>query len=221
MIELKDTSKVYRRGRREVKALDGIDLHVDAGEFAVIEGPSGSGKTTLLFLVAGLIRPTTGTVTVNGTELTGRTSSALAAFRQQTFGFVFQMFHLIPYLTAVENVCVPMGLTGVPPAEAAKRAGELLARFDLSDRVDHYPAEMSAGEKQRVAIARAVANRPPVVLADEPTGNLDRKAAEDVLNAFEEINAEDTTIVVVTHDARLMDRASRRLALEDGRLLSG
>ena len=221
MIELKDTSKVYRRGRREVKALDGIDLHVDAGEFAVIEGPSGSGKTTLLFLVAGLIRPTTGTVTVNGTELTGRTSSALAAFRQQTFGFVFQMFHLIPYLTAVENVCVPMGLTGVPPAEAVKRAGELLARFNLSDRVDHYPAEMSAGEKQRVAIARAVANRPPVVLADEPTGNLDRKAAEDVLNAFEEINAEDTTIVVVTHDARLMDRASRRLALEDGRLLSG
>jgi len=218
VIELTGVRKVYRRGERKVCALDGVTLHVDAGEFIVIEGPSGSGKTTLLFTVAGLIRPTGGEIVIDNVTLTGSSAADLAEIRKKKFGFVFQMFHLIPYLTAAENVAVPMGLAGLAPAKAAKRARDLLDRFGLAFRADHYPAELSAGEKQRVAIARAVANRPPIVLADEPTGNLDHKAADDVFRAFEEIHADRTTLLVVTHDARMMERAPRVLRLEDGRL---
>jgi len=219
IIELQDLCKIYRRGTREVRALDGVSLHVDPGEFVVVEGPSGSGKTTLLFAVAGLIRPSSGSVSVDGVALTGRSPAQLAELRKEKFGFVFQMFHLIPYLSALENVCVPMGLAGVRPAEARDRAAGLLERFGLADRADHTLGEMSAGEKQRVAICRAVANRPPIVLADEPTGNLDPKAAQQVFDAFDEIHRDGTSIMVVTHDARVAREAPRLLRLEGGKLL--
>ena len=219
VIDLKGVSKIYRRGTREVKALDGVDLHIDRGEYVVIEGPSGSGKTTLLFTAAGLVRPTAGTVVVDEVALVGRTAAELAELRKEKFGFVFQMFHLIPYLTAVENVCVPMGLAGVRPKEAARRATALLERFGIAERAQHHPSELSAGEKQRVAIARAVANRPPIVLADEPTGNLDRDAAGEVFTAFDEIHRDGTSIMVVTHDAGVAERASCLLRLEKGRLV--
>jgi len=219
VIELIDVRKVYRRGERTVRALAGVNLRVQAGEFVVIEGPSGSGKTTLLFVAAGLIRPTGGRIVVDDMTLTDCTTAELAELRKRKFGFVFQMFHLIPYLTAAENVAVPMGLAGVSPGEASARARALLERFGLAERADHRPAELSAGEKQRVAIARAVANRPPVVLADEPTGNLDRDAASGVFDAFEEIHADGTTLLVVTHDARMMKRAPRVLRLENGTLV--
>jgi len=218
VIELKDVSKVYRKGIREVKALDGIDLRVGPGEFVVVEGPSGSGKTTLLFTVAGLVRPTTGSVVVDGVDLVGRTSAELACLRKEKFGFVFQMFHLIPYLTALENVCVPMGLSGTSPTESAERAGALLDRFGLGERSDHYPSELSAGEKQRVAIGRAVANHAPIILADEPTGNLDPKAADEVFEALDEIHRGGAAVMVVTHDARLVRAAPRALRLENGKL---
>ena len=217
MIVLKDVSKTYRKDTREVKALDHLDLKVGPGEFVVVEGSSGSGKTTLLFTVAGLVRPTTGSVVVDGVELVGRTPAELARLRKEKFGFVFQMFHLIPYLTARENVCVPMGLVGVSPAEAGDRARALLERFGLGDRDDHYPSELSAGEKQRVAIARAVANRPAVILADEPTGNLDPRAADEVFAAFDEVHRGGAAIMVVTHDARVAQAVSRVLRLENGR----
>lgn len=219
MIELKEVRKTYRRGSREVKALDGVDLHVAQGEFVVIEGPSGSGKTTLLFTVAGLVRPTSGEVSVDGVNLVGRTPAELAELRKKKFGFVFQMFHLIPYLTAAENVMVPMGLVGVRPGEAATRAGALLERFGLGQRAEHYPSELSAGEQQRVAIARAVANKAPIVLADEPTGNLDPAAAEQVFAALDEIHGDGTSVLVVTHDVRVARTASRQLRLEAGRLV--
>ena len=219
MIDLKGVSKIYRRGTREVKALDGVDLHIDRGGYVVIEGPSGSGKTTLLFTAAGLVRPTAGSVVVDEVELVGRTPAELAELRKEKFGFVFQMFHLIPYLTALENVCVPMGLAGVRPKEAAHRAAALLKRFGLAEREQHHPSELSAGEKQRVAIARAVANRPRIVLADEPTGNLDREAALDVFTAFDEIHRDGTSIMVVTHDASVSQWASRLLRLEKGHVV--
>ena len=219
MIQLDNVVKVYRRGGREVRALDGVSLSVGAGEFAAVEGPSGSGKTTLLFIAAALVRPTSGRVVAADADLTGKSAAELAEMRKTTFGFVFQTFHLIPYLNAAQNVMVPMGLAGVPPKDAAARAAALLERFGLADRAEHHPAELSAGEKQRVAIARAVANRPPIVLADEPTGNLDARSAEDVLAALSEIHKGGTTVLVVSHDARIAARAERVFRLEKGRLV--
>ena len=219
MIRLENVCKTYPRESGEVRALDGLNLHVNRGEFVVIEGPSGSGKTTALFTTAGLIRPTSGSVVVDDVELTGLSAGDLAEVRKVKFGFVFQMFHLIPYLNAVENVMVPMSIAGVSVEEATKRAKVLLARFGLASRAEHNPAELSAGEKQRVAIARAVANNAPIILADEPTGNLDRKASEDVFKAFKEIHAEGTTIIIVTHDDRMRDEATRVLKLEAGKVV--
>jgi putative ABC transport system ATP-binding protein len=219
MIELESVTKSYRRGACEVRALDGVSLVVERGELAVVEGPSGSGKTTLLFVISGLVRPTSGRVTVAGVELTAKSAGELAELRRTTFGFVFQTFHLIPYLTALENVTVPMGLAGASPKDAAARARDLLAQFGLAERADHHPSELSAGEKQRVAIARAVANRPPVVLADEPTGNLDAKSADDVLAALDEVHKGGATVLVVTHDPRIASRAGRVLRLEKGKLI--
>lgn len=218
MIRLEGVSKVYRRNLREVKALDAVNLHVERGEYVLIEGPSGSGKTTLLFTLAGLVRPTAGKVIVDGVQLGGLTAAELALLRRKKFGFVFQMFHLIPYLTAAENVELAMGLAGVGRAESGERAGALLERFGLSGRAEHFPSELSAGEKQRVAIARAVANRPSILLADEPTGNLDPKTAHEVFAALAEIHRDGTSVVVVTHDAPAAQNATRLLRLERGRL---
>jgi len=218
MIQLSDVGKTFRRGTREVKALDGVTLHLEKGEYVVVEGPSGSGKTTLLFVMAGLIRPTVGEVVVDDVSLGACTPAKLAKLRKKCFGFVFQMFHLIPYLSAQENVMVPMGLAGASPDEATRRAGELLERFGLAERSGHLPAELSAGEKQRVAIARAVANHPPVILADEPTGNLDRRAADEVFDAFDDIQRDGTAVVVVTHDERVAAKAQRVIRLDGGRL---
>ena len=218
MIELVDVSKAYRRGAKEVRALDGVCLKLERGEFASVEGPSGSGKTTLLFMAAGLVRPTSGRVLAAGADLTSKTAGELAELRRTTFGFVFQTFHLIPYLSAEENVRVPMSLAGASAKDSHARAEELLARFGLAGRAEHHPSELSAGEKQRVAIARAVANHPPIVLADEPTGNLDEKSADEVLAALEDVHRAGATLLVVTHDARIAARAGRALRLEQGKL---
>ena len=221
MIDFEGIRKTYVARGKRVEALDGVDLHVAPGEFVSVEGPSGSGKTTLLFVAAGLIRPTAGSVIVDGASLTSCWRSQLALMRLESFGFVFQMFYLVPYLTAAENVMIPVRLlrerSGEGPSPK-ERAAELLERFGLTDRADHYPSELSAGERQRVAIARAVANRPKVLFADEPTGNLDSRAADAVFAAFDEIHRDGTTLLVVTHDVRAAGKAGRTLHLEAGRL---
>ena len=205
--------------------LDRVDLHVEPESFVSIVGPSGSGKTTLLGLLAGLDEPTEGTVTVAGENLQTLTEDGRARFRAENVGFVFQTFHLRPTLTALENVMVPLELRDGPSHENGRsireRAMALLERVGLEDREDHYPAQLSGGEQQRVALARAFANEPRILFADEPTGNLDRKTGQRVVELMEEINHElKTTLVLVTHDLDLAARANRTISLEDGRIVS-
>lgn len=203
--------------------LDAVDLEIDDGEVVVILGPSGSGKTTLLGLLAGLDRPTAGEVELAGARLSELDEDARAALRAERIGFIFQSFHLIPTLTALENVLVPLELLGVArapsPAAAEETARGLLDRVGLAGRVDHYPAQLSGGEQQRVGIARAFANQPAVLFADEPTGNLDRETGEEIANLLFELNAQQgTTLVIVTHDLALSRRAHRIVHLDGGRV---
>ncbi len=205
--------------------LDRVDLHVEPESFVAIVGPSGSGKTTLLGLLAGLDEPTEGTVTVAGENLQALTEDGRASFRADNVGFVFQTFHLLPTLTALENVMVPMELRDGPPLSNGRTirtaAMTLLERVGLGDRAGHYPAQLSGGEQQRVALARAFANEPRILFADEPTGNLDRKTGQHVVELIEELNHEQkTTLVLVTHDLDLAARAHRTISLEDGRVIS-
>jgi putative ABC transport system ATP-binding protein len=217
MIELRDVGMVLPSGPRLLTILDGITLEVPAGQFAAITGPSGSGKSTLLGLLAGLDRPTTGTVRVAGADLGSLDEDALARFRLATIGYVFQSFHLIPTLTAAENVAVPLELAGTPAA--AERARGLLERVGLADRADHYPVQLSGGEQQRVALARAFANGPRLVLADEPTGNLDSATGDQIIGLLVEAHrARGATLVLVTHDAALAAHADRVVELRDGRV---
>jgi putative ABC transport system ATP-binding protein len=193
---------------------------VAAGEVVAITGPSGSGKSTLLGLIAGLDTPSAGSIAVDGVEVTGLGETALARFRRRTLGFVFQSYHLIPTLTAAENVAVPLELAGVPEPLAAARAR--LAEVGLEARADHYPAQLSGGEQQRVAIARAVALTPPLLLADEPTGNLDSATGAQIVDLLLALNRERrSTLLLVTHDASLAARAGRAIALRDGRVVNG
>ena len=205
---------------RPVTILDGVSLEVAAGEVVAVTGPSGSGKSTLLGLIAGLDTPSTGSIAVDGVELTGLRETELARFRRRTLGFVFQSYHLIPTLTAAENVAVPLELAGAPAPLAAAR--ERLAEVGLAERADHYPAQLSGGEQQRVAIARAVALTPPLLLADEPTGNLDSATGAQIVDLLLALNRDRrSTLLLVTHDAALAGRAGRRIALRDGRVVNG
>ncbi len=225
MISARGLGQTYRSGGKPLVVLADIDLDIEAEEFVAIVGPSGSGKTTLLGLLAGLDRPASGSVRVDGQELGGLTEDERARFRARRIGFVFQTFHLIPTLTARENVLVPMELTRAVRDGAASsletRALELLGRVGLGDRADHYPAQLSGGEQQRVALARAFANRPRILFADEPTGNLDAETGHTVIELMVRLNAEErTTLVLVTHDPDLATHARRIVRLAGGRIVS-
>ena len=215
MIEARQLGRDYSAGRRRLTVLDGVDLNVSRGEIVAVTGPSGSGKSTLLGLLAGLDRPSRGRVAIAGTELAELDEDRLSAFRGRHIGFVFQSFQLIPTLTAVETVRVPAELLGQRGAN--RPAVQLLERVGLGDRAQHYPAQLSGGEMQRVAIARAVITAPPVILADEPTGNLDSHAGEDVLALLFELGKE-SAIVLVTHNPEIASRTDREVKLRDGRV---
>lgn len=218
MIELVDVSKVYVRADGPVTALAGISLRIENGEFVAVRGPSGCGKSTLLTLIGGLGTPTGGRVLVAGEDLTSMSSGERARFRAHTIGFVFQTFHLLPYLTVLDNV-----VAAAPPGEASvarQRARSLLEQFRLSHRMAHHPAELSTGECQRAAIARALVNRPKLILADEPTGNLDTTSGTDIMGVFLDLWKSGSTLVVITHDMALARRASRIVEIRDGRIVS-
>jgi ABC-type lipoprotein export system ATPase subunit len=220
LIRLWAVSKRYRKGREAVHALDGIDLDIARQGMVAIVGPSGSGKSSLLHMMGAMDRPTSGDVVVAGQPLNTLSEDALTRFRRQTVGFVFQSFNLIPNLTALENVMLPMEFNGVPTEERRQRARALLERVGLSQRLDHRPRELSGGEQQRVAIARALANDPPLILADEPTGNLDSKTGQVIYELLKTIAAE-RTVVVVTHAEVLAQMADRVIHIKDGKLEDG
>jgi putative ABC transport system ATP-binding protein len=221
LIKLRDISKIYYMGGEVVAALQDIDLDLDRGEYFAIMGPSGSGKSTLMNVIGCLDVPTSGSYHLDGQEIATATEDELAAIRNREIGFVFQTFNLLPRSTAAKNVELPLIYAGVPPDERRERAAEVLAIVGLEKRGHHKPNEMSGGERQRVAIARALINRPSVVLADEPTGNLDTKIGEEILGVFQEINDEGKTLVVVTHDPDVAARARRIIVLRDGRIVEG
>jgi len=218
MISIAGLSMRLSSGGRPVNVLSDISLEVAARQFLAIAGPSGSGKSTLLGLIAGLDRPTAGRITVGGVELTQLGEDALARFRLNTIGYIFQSFHLIPTLTALENVAVPLELAGEP--DALRRARALLAEVGLAERAHHYPVQLSGGEQQRVAVARAVSRRPPVLLADEPTGNLDSATGKQIIDLLLALNRNlGSTLILVTHDAALAAHADRLVLLRDGRIV--
>src|SRR4029079_10261451 len=209
-------SKTVKSGDQPLTILHPLTLDIPGGQFLAIVGPSGSGKSTLLGLIAGLDAPTAGAVLVDGVDITRLDEDALARLRGEKIGFVFQFFHLIPSLTAYENVAVPMEIAGAP--DPARRARELLEEVGLTGRGHHYPSQLSGGEQQRVALARALANNPRIVLADEPTGNLDTRNGRHIMDLLKKIHRErGTTLVLVTHDAELASTADARLVLRDGR----
>ena len=220
MVRVRDLVMRLPSGGKTLTILDGVSLDVAAGEVVAVTGPSGSGKSTLLGLIAGLDTPSGGSIAVAGVEVTRLGETALARFRRRTIGFVFQSYHLIPTLTAAENVAVPLELAGAPAPLAA--ATQRLAEVGLAERAHHYPAQLSGGEQQRVAIARAVALSPPLLLADEPTGNLDSATGGAIVDLLLALNRErGSTLVLVTHDAALAGRAGRSVALRDGRVVNG
>ena len=219
VIALRDVSKIYQRGAQVVKALDGINLTVPERGMVALVGASGSGKSSLLHVIGAMDRPTAGEVTVAGQSLSARSEASLTSFRRQTVGFVFQSFNLIPNLDALENVMLPMEFNGVARDARRRRAKELLSRVGLAQRLNHKPRELSGGEQQRVAIARALANDPPLILADEPTGNLDSKTGQMIYELLKEI-ATERTVIVVTHAEPLAQLADRIVYIKDGRLTS-
>jgi len=218
MIELREVSKTVMSGSEPLTILHPLTTTIPRGRFVAIVGPSGSGKSTLLGLIAGLDAPSSGTVVIDDVDITRLDEDALARLRGEKIGFVFQFFHLIPSLTAYENVAVPIEIRGV--AKAATRARALLQEVGLTDRAHHYPSQLSGGEQQRVAIARALANDPPIVLADEPTGNLDSTNGRHIMELLRSVHrTRNTTLVLVTHDAELAAMADLRITLRDGRVV--
>ena len=218
MIELKNITKTVRSGTEDLTILAEVSIDIPAGQFVALTGASGSGKSTLLGLIAGLDAPTSGEIVVDGDEVTAMNEDALATLRSDKIGFIFQSFHLIPSLTAVENIMIPMEIRGA--RNARERAELLLKSVDLSDRGHHYPSELSGGEQQRVAIARAFANSPKILLADEPTGNLDSKNGRHIFDLMTNLHSQnDVTLVLVTHDAALATAAQRQVVLKDGRVV--
>ncbi|HET6946650.1 MAG TPA: ABC transporter ATP-binding protein [bacterium] len=218
-VQLRDIIKVYRLGRVEVPALRGVSLEISSGEFVAIMGPSGSGKSTLMNLIGCLDRPTSGTYVLNEQDVSRMSDDELADVRNRRIGFVFQTFNLLPRLSAFKNVEMPMIYAGIARAERRSRAVGALERVGLGHRLHHAPPELSGGEQQRVAIARALANRPALLLADEPTGNLDSRAGEEILAIFQELNRSGITVVMVTHDREIAEHSGRILMLRDGRLV--
>jgi putative ABC transport system ATP-binding protein len=219
--ELSNVGKAFVRGSAVINAVHDVDLRIESGELVALEGPSGSGKTTLLQLLGALDRPSSGQVQFEGRDLARLGDGDLAALRLRSFGFVFQQFNLIPTLTATENVEAKLAPTGLSGDELRERSVALLTEVGLAERVGHLPAHLSGGEQQRVAIARALSVEPQVILADEPTGNLDSKTGADIIEMLGALAAErGTTVIVATHDAELARRAPRRLAMRDGRMLS-
>ena len=219
MIEIRGVSRHFQVGEQLVKALDDVSLTFGAGDYVSIMGPSGSGKSTLLNIIGLLDRPTSGAYALDGRDTTGMGDDELAAMRSRKIGFIFQSFHLVPRMTAFENVELPMVLAGIAPAERRQRAEKVLAGLSLTDRAHHRPDQLSGGQRQRVAIARAMIMEPTVLLADEPTGNLDHVSGADVLASLEALNARGLLLVVVTHDDEVAARARRHVRMRDGKVV--
>ncbi len=220
MIELKNINKVYKTGKISFRALRDVSLKIAPGEFVAIMGPSGSGKSTLLHLLGFLDRPDSGSYILGGKEVSGLSDDDLAALRNRLLGFVFQQFNLLQNLNALENVMMPMIFQGKPEAERKKRAESLLASLGLQERILHKPSELSGGEQQRIAIARALANNPEIIVADEPTGNLDPYNTYEVISLLEKINSTGKTVILSTHDREVVNKLGRRvITLENGRII--
>ena len=220
MIEIRDLKKVYVMGDEEVPALAGVSLSIARGEYVAVIGPSGSGKSTLMNILGGLDRPTSGLYSFEGEAVGSFTDDQLADFRRRRIGFVFQSFQLLPRLTALQNVELPMVYAGLGAGERRARASDLLERVGLGSRMGHRPTQLSGGQQQRVAIARSLANKPDLLLADEPTGALDTHTGEEVLKLFHELNADGLTLAIVTHDPDVANEAHRRVAFRDGHIVS-
>jgi ABC-type lipoprotein export system ATPase subunit len=221
MISLRNVSRYYKAGERSVHALEDVSLAIARHEFVAVVGPSGCGKSTLMHLIAGLDRPTAGEIVVDGLSLTTADDAALTNFRRRQLGLVFQFFNLLPTMNAFENVSLPLLLQGVAPEEAAARAQELLRLVGLTNRASHFIHQLSGGEQQRTAIARALVHRPSLLIADEPTGNLDTASAERVIELLEQIAREQlTTLILVTHSAEVAAAVARQIELRDGRIIS-
>ena len=219
-IRVKGLKKHFQMGGSTVRALDGLDLDIDANTFTVVMGPSGSGKSTLLYLLGGLDRATAGEISIDGARLDEMDENALALFRRRTVGFVFQSFNLIPSMSALDNVAFPMQFAGINSLQRNNQARNILGQVGLSDRTDHRPTELSGGQQQRVAIARALVNDPSLILADEPTGNLDTSSGAAVMQLLSDLHNAGRTVLVVTHDPRMTRFATHKIYLLDGRSVS-
>ncbi len=220
MLKVKNVSKIYKKGQQEVKAIDNVSLSIAKGDFVSIIGPSGSGKSSLLLMLGGMLSPSMGQVFVDEVSLYDLNPNERARLRQKKIGFVFQTFNLIPYLSAIQNVQVPLYLSGMDEKGQKERAEILLERVGLKDRLDHTPSELSVGQQQRIALARMLANDPAIILADEPTGNLDPEMSQHVINFLTELNQEGRTIVLVTHDMNVAKRAKRTITISNGGIAS-
>jgi putative ABC transport system ATP-binding protein len=219
MIQIKNVTKIVRSGADDLTILDDVSIEIPDGQFVAITGASGSGKSTLLGLIAGLDAPTTGAILVDGADITKMSEDDLATLRSDKLGFIFQSFHLIPSLTAFENILIPMEIRG--QKDSKDRAGELLQQVGLTNRGHHYPTELSGGEQQRIAIARAFANNPKILLADEPTGNLDSRNGTHIFELMTNLHSQNNlSLVLVTHDQNLAERAQRQVILKDGKVIS-
>ena len=219
MIELYNIQKEYYIGKEKVPILKDINLKIESGEFVSIMGPSGSGKSTLMNIIGCLDRPSTGTYLLNKQDVSKYSDEQLSKVRNNQIGFVFQQFHLLPRLTSVENVELPMFYAGIPRKERRERAERVLEKVGLGERMKFYPTELSGGQKQRVAIARSIVNNPTIILADEPTGALDTKTSVDIMEQFSKLNEDGTTVVVITHEPEVAAYASRTIMVRDGRIL--
>ena len=222
LIQCRALTRTYTRGDNTITPLDQLDLDIEAGEFLALMGPSGSGKTTLLNLLAGIDRPTSGSLVIDGTDVTTLSRARLAAWRAHAVGYIFQLYNLVPVLTAYENVELPLLLQKMPRHERHDRVALAIDLVDIADRADHYPRQLSGGQEQRVAIARAIVADPTIILADEPTGDLDRQAAANVMSLLSRLNQElGKTLIIVTHDPKTTEHARKTLHLEKGRLVEG
>ncbi|MBS5633567.1 MAG: ABC transporter ATP-binding protein [Clostridiales bacterium] len=220
LIEVKNVYKIYNPGENEVRALDGISVTIDHGEFVAIVGHSGSGKSTFMNMLGCLDTPTSGDYYLDGVNVAGMTDDELSDIRNKQIGFIFQGFNLIPSLTAQENVELPLVYRGMPAEQRRQLAEEALTRVGMEHRMSHRPSELSGGQQQRVAIARAIAARPPIIMADEPTGNLDTRSGEEVMKILHELNEEGRTIVLITHDNDIARQATRAIRIIDGKVVS-